>query len=109
MTPRPPLLLENIGYHEPLRLSVAAALAFPDGSMAASGLRKQAARGRLVLERNAGKEYTTLTAIDEMRALCRVQPKGPAYGSAQVNEIPTARSVSERCGSSETDRARSAR
>jgi hypothetical protein len=77
--------------------------------MTASGLRKEAARGRLVIERIAGKDYTTLTAIDEMRALCRVQPKGPAYGSAQVNEIPTARSVSERCGSSETDRARSAR
>ena len=33
----------------PLRLSMAAALAFPDGSMTASGLRREAARGRLVI------------------------------------------------------------
>jgi hypothetical protein len=32
-----------------LRLSMAAALAFPDGSMTASGLRREAARGRLVI------------------------------------------------------------
>jgi hypothetical protein len=30
-----------------LRLSVAAALEFPDGSMSASGLRREAAHGRL--------------------------------------------------------------
>jgi hypothetical protein len=35
----------------PLRLSVAAALAFPDGSMTASGLRREGARGKLVIER----------------------------------------------------------
>ena len=44
----------------PLRLAAAAALAFPDGSMTASGLRREAARGRLVIERIAGKDYTTL-------------------------------------------------
>ncbi len=38
----------------PLRLSVAAALGFPDGSMTASGLRREGARGRLVIERVAG-------------------------------------------------------
>ena len=57
----------------PLRLSVAAALAFPDGSMTASGLRREAARGRLVIERIAGKDYTTLANIERMRELCRVE------------------------------------
>jgi hypothetical protein len=51
---------------DPLRLDVAAAVAYPDGSMTASGLRREAARGRLVIERTAGKDYTTLAAIAEM-------------------------------------------
>lgn len=38
----------------PLRLAMAAALAYPDGSMTASGLRREAARGRLVLGRHEG-------------------------------------------------------
>ena len=42
-----------------LRLSVAAALEFPDGSMSASGLRREAAHGRLRIWRIAGKDYTT--------------------------------------------------
>jgi len=56
----------------PLRLSTAAVLAFPDGSMTASGLRRESARGRLVIERIAGKDYTTLANIERMRELCRV-------------------------------------
>jgi hypothetical protein len=52
---------------------VAAALAFPDGSMTASGLRREAARGRLVIERIAGKDYTTLANIERMREQCRVE------------------------------------
>jgi hypothetical protein len=56
----------------PLRLSIAAAVAFPDGSMTASGLRRERDRGRLVVERIASKEYTTLANIERMRQLCRV-------------------------------------
>ena len=56
----------------PLRLDVAAALAYPDGSMTVSGLRREAAKGRLAIERVAGKDYTTLAAIEDMRVLCRV-------------------------------------
>jgi hypothetical protein len=67
----------------PVRLSVAAALAFPDGSMTASGLRRERARGRLVVERIAGKDYTTLANIERMRELCRVQ--------AEARQIPTRR------------------
>ena len=66
---------EDIGHDQPLRLAVAAALAFPDGSMTASGLRREAARGRLVVERIAGKDYTTLDSIERMRQLCRVEAK----------------------------------
>jgi hypothetical protein len=93
----------------PLRLAVAAALAYPDGSMTASGLRREAARGRLVIERTAGKDYTTLRYIEHMRALCRVPGKDRASGCAPKSEIKTARSVNVQFGSSETDRARSAR
>lgn len=56
----------------PLRLSVAAKLAFPDGSMTASGLRREAARGRLRIERVANKDFVTLAEIKRMRELCRV-------------------------------------
>jgi hypothetical protein len=64
----------------PLRLSVAAALAFPDGAMTVSGLRRECARGRLVIERIAGKDYTTLANIDIMRELCRVKRKVSGSG-----------------------------
>ena len=63
---------EQITSDTPLRLGVAAAIGFPDGSMTASGLRRECARGRLVVERIAGKDYTTLANIERMRALCRV-------------------------------------
>ena len=58
----------------PLRLSKAAKLAFPDGSMTASGLRREAARGRLRIERIANKDFVTLAEIKRMRELCRVSP-----------------------------------
>jgi hypothetical protein len=41
--------IETIGQKAPRRLGVAAALAFADGLMTASGLRGEAARGRLVI------------------------------------------------------------
>ena len=65
---------DKIDPSTPLRLAVAAALAYPDGSMTASGLRKERDRGRLIVERTAGKDYTTLAAIQRMRELCRVMP-----------------------------------
>jgi hypothetical protein len=57
----------------PLRLKAAAERAFPGGGMTASGLRREAARGRLVVERIAGKDYTTMRSIADMRTLCRVE------------------------------------
>jgi len=73
---------DQISPDTPLRLSVAAALAFPDGSMTASGLRREGARGKLAIERIAGKDFTTLANIERMRELCRVEVRvrdcGPA-------------------------------
>jgi len=103
---RPPV---HVDPNTPLRLDVAAALAYPDGSMTASGLRKEAGRGRLAIERVAGKHYTTLRAIEDMRALCRVPQKEPVSGFAPKNETSTAHYESAPCGSSETDHAKSAR
>ena len=61
----------------PLRLADAIAYAFPFGGMTVSGLRREAARGRLKIERIAGKDFTTLAAIEEMRELCRVPADTP--------------------------------
>src|ERR1700730_4902419 len=78
----------EIGPETPLRLDLAAALAYPDGSMTASGLRREAGRGRLVIERTAGKDYTTLAAIERMRELCRVEPTARVSGLKKPNETP---------------------
>jgi hypothetical protein len=86
----------------PMRLSVAAALAYPDGSMTASGLRREAARGRLVIERTAGKDYTTLAAIEHMRELCRKPPKAHDSGFAASGATNPALSPTRPCGSSAT-------
>lgn len=59
----------------PLRLKDAVRLAYPLGGMTVSGLRKEAARNRLVIERVAGRLYTTLGDIRRMRELCRVPQK----------------------------------
>src|SRR5215470_10734343 len=96
----PGVRIEDIGHDQPLRLAVAAVLAFPDGSMSASGLRREAARGRLVVERIAGKDYTTLANIEQMRELCRVEAKELACGSNQRSATQTASSFVTRPGSS---------
>ncbi|WP_316164538.1 MULTISPECIES: site-specific integrase [unclassified Bradyrhizobium] len=69
--------LRNVDSTTPLRLDVAAGLAFPDGSMTLSGLRCEITRGRLGYELIAGKYYTTLGDIENMRRLCRRQTAGP--------------------------------
>jgi hypothetical protein len=76
----------EISKDTPLRLDVAAALAYPDGSMTASGLRREAARGRLVTERVAGKDYTTLANIERMRELCRAGGEDRDSGSSRPGE-----------------------
>jgi hypothetical protein len=101
--------LDKVKPDTPLRLDIAATLAYPDGSMTASGLRKEAGRGRLVVERVAGKDYTTLASIQRMRELCRVNPKVPDSGSNPEDKTKTAQFGSEQFGSSATERASSAR
>src|SRR4051794_17241907 len=59
-----------------LRLETAARAAFPDGSIKATGLRREAAAGRLAIYRIAGKDFTTLADIEGMKKQCRVQAKG---------------------------------
>src|SRR5260370_9555404 len=86
----------TIGYvapDAPLRLSIAAKSAFPDGSMTASGLRSEANRGRLRIERVAGKDFTTLNEIKRMRELCRVPAREAGIESPSPN--PCASSGSE--------------
>jgi hypothetical protein len=90
---------EDIDPQTPLRLYVAAALAFPDGSMTACGLRREIARGRLLVERIAGKDYTTLANIERMREQCRVEAKVPGCGSGQAQASPPkARPNRQKCG-----------
>src|SRR5260370_36088025 len=57
--------------------------AFPYGGMTVSGLRREAARGRLRIERIANKDFTSLRNIEEMRKLCRVKAEGPACGGGK--------------------------
>ena len=70
----------------PLRLEVAARLAFPDGSITVSGLRREIARGRLAFEMIAGKQFTTLTNIAEMRELCRTPVRDLASGKSLLKQ-----------------------
>lgn len=74
---------EDVSDDMPLRLDLAARLAFPDGSIGLSGLRREAARGNLEVFRVAGKHMTTLRAIRDMLEKCRVKPNLPASGSSQ--------------------------
>ena len=57
-----PIQADAIGPDDPIRLAVAADLAFPDGGMTAAGLRREAARGRPASALIAGKNFTTLAA-----------------------------------------------
>jgi hypothetical protein len=98
-----------INLDAPLRLAVAASLAYPDGSMSASGLRREAAKGRLVIERTAGKDYTTLRAIEEMRERCRVNASGHACGSGRNGETSKEGSFPKARGSSSTEEGTSPR
>jgi len=75
---------------KPIRLDVAARIAFPDGSIGPKGLRKERDRGRLTTEIIAGKEYTTLKAIEKMRELCRVQAKVLASSGERKASAKTA-------------------
>ena len=99
----------NIGPDTPLRLEIAARLAFPDGSMGASGLRRERDRGHLVVEKIAGKEFTTLRNIEEMRKQCRAKLRVPDCGLNPKSEAKTESSSIAPHGSFATARVKSAR
>jgi len=61
----------------PLRLADAVKLAFPMGGMTVAGLRRERDRNRLIVEKIAGKEFTTLAHIERMRELCRDEAREP--------------------------------
>jgi hypothetical protein len=83
----------DIDEDTPIRLSVAAARCFPDGSMSASGLRRLGEKGLLMIERINRRDYTTIRAIKDMREKCRVNPKVRDCGSAQGAAIATVKST----------------
>jgi hypothetical protein len=101
--------ITTVDLEMPLRLQRAVEIAFPFGGMTVSGLRREAAKGRLVMERIAGKNFVTLRAINEMRELCRDQRKTPDCGLSRKNGIDKTNSSGAQHGSSETDRVKSAR
>jgi hypothetical protein len=102
--PRRPACVTQAGIapDAPLRLVIAATIAYPDGSMTASGLRKEALRGKLAIERVAGKDYTTLNAIAEMRKKCLLEPKVRGSGSGQSDDRQAESLFPGRPGSSST-------
>jgi hypothetical protein len=98
----------SIDPEAPLRLEDAIKVAFPLGGMTVSGLRREIARGRLVVEEIAGKQFTTLANIKRMRELCRVEAKVQGFSSRQHVEMRKANSPTEPPGSSATMAAMSA-
>jgi hypothetical protein len=78
----------------PPRLARAAVITFPDGSMSASGLLVEADRGRLLICRIAGKDYTILANIRRMIDQCPRDPKvrgvrSALQGGVAIGELRT--------------------
>ena len=71
-------LLKTADPDTQLRLKDAARIGFPVGGMTATALRGEAQRGRLLIWRIAGKDFTSLAEIRKMLERCRVEPN-PAY------------------------------
>lgn len=74
---------DNVGPDTPIRLADIVPIAFPCGGMTLSGLRREKSRGRLTVMRIAGKDFTTLGYVEEMKRKCLVAANQPAYGSAR--------------------------
>jgi len=99
MTDRAP---PEITLNTPLRLADAVKIAFPMGGMTVAGLRRERDRDRLVIEKIAGKEFTTLAHNERMRQLCREEARGPDFSLRAPAETRAERSPTEQAGSSET-------
>jgi hypothetical protein len=94
--PRPFLAVDN---DTPLRLGVVAA----QFGLTAAALRTEAKRGRLVISRVAGKDWTSVAEVQRMFGLCRSAPKESGFSF----DRPEA--TKSRLGLSETAQSRSAR
>src|SRR6476659_6312170 len=86
----------------PLRLGDAAKIAFPMGGMTVAGLRRERDRNRLVIEKIAGKEFTTLAHIERMRELCRDEARVLGCSLRPPDETRAERLRTKQTGSSET-------
>lgn len=86
----------------PLRLADAVKIAFPMGGMTVAGLRRERDRNRLIIEKIAGKEFTTLAHIERMRELCRDEAREPDFSSKPRDETRAETSPTEQPGLSET-------
>jgi hypothetical protein len=100
--------MTDIDLDSPLRLDVALKLAFPAGGMTVAGLRREISKGRLAVEVIAGKQFTTLNSIAEMRKKCRANQQEQDCGSDRPSKARTASSAKPH-GLSATERASVAR
>ncbi len=80
--------------HTPIRLADIIPLAFKHGGMTPSGLRREAARGNLTIMRMAGKDFTTLADIEEMKRKCRVSANQQDSGSVRPTQQERPRGLS---------------
>jgi len=65
--------------HQRIRLTEAAKIV----GVSVKALRTERDRGRLVIWRLAGKDWTSLSEIDRMFELCHAPAKEPGFGSDQ--------------------------
>ena len=86
----------------PLRLADAVKIAFLMGGMTVAGLRRERDRNRLVVEKIAGKEFTTLAHIERIRELCRDEAREPDFSLRPPAETRAEISPTEQPGSSGT-------
>lgn len=87
--------------HTPLRLGDAVKIAFPLGGVTAADLRRERDCNRLVIEKIAGKEFTTLAHIERMRELCRDEAREQDLSSKPLAETGAENSLTKQLGSSE--------
>jgi hypothetical protein len=76
--------------------------------MTVSGLRRERDRGRLGVEKIAGKEFTTLRHINNMRERCRDTQREPVSGLNPRSEMRPGGSQGAPHGSFGTERIKSA-
>lgn len=77
-------------------LSKAAEIFFPHGGITTSSLRTEVRNGRLAVERIAGKDFVTESAIEDMLTKCRVVYVEDNERQGVMNTAPVVRAPVER-------------